>query len=165
MPVKHCIVLATFSALALSAFAHEKHVHGEARLEVAIEQGSLELKLEMPLDSAVGFEHAPKNDQQKAALSETLRRLEDAGSLWLINGDAGCVLKSAKVETPEFGADGHADIDVNYVFECAHPDALKSIETTLFKALPRLHRIESQWVGPKGQGAQTLMPKKPALKW
>lgn len=81
MPVKHCIVLATFSALALSAFAHERDVHGEARLEVAIEQGSLELKLEMPLDSAVGFEHAPKNDQQKAALSETLRRLEDAGSL------------------------------------------------------------------------------------
>ena len=160
-----CIVLIALLALTSTAFAHGKHVHGEARLEIAIDKESVELALEMPLDSAVGFEHAPKDAQQKAALDDALRRLGEAGALWRLSSQAGCTLKSAQVETPQFGADGHADLDADYVFLCARPGELKSIETTLFKAYPRLHRIESQWVGPTGQGMRTLTPKQPALKW
>lgn len=159
-----CIVLIALLALTSTAFAHGKHVHGEARLEIAIDKESVELALEMPLDSAVGFEHAPKDAQQKAALDDALRRLGEAGA-WRLSAQAGCTLKSARVEAPQFGADGHADLDADYVFLCTHPGELKSIETTLFKAFPRLHRIESQWVGPAGQGARTLTPKQPALKW
>ncbi|MFT3847607.1 MAG: DUF2796 domain-containing protein [Propionivibrio sp.] len=165
MPIKHGLLVAALFAVALNATAHEKHVHGEAKLEVAIEQNELALELEMPLDSAIGFEHAPKTDQQKAALSDALHHIEDGTALWRINPEAGCALKTAKVEAPEFGGDGHADLDADYAFQCAHPEALKSIETTLFKTFPKLHRIESEWVGPKGQGAQTLTPTKPALKW
>jgi hypothetical protein len=163
--MNRCIVLIALLTLTSTAVAHGKHVHGEARLEIAIDKESVELALEMPLDSAVGFEHAPKDAQQKAALEDAVRRLGDAGALWRLTAQAGCTLKSARVETPQFGADGHADLDADYVFQCAHPGALKSIETTLFKAFPRLHRIESQWVGPAGQGARTLTPKQPALKW
>ena len=160
-----CIVLISFLALASTVFAHGKHVHGEAKLEIAIDKESVEIMLELPLDSAVGFEHAPKDGQQQAALDDARRRLGDAAALWQLAPQAGCTLKSAQVETPQFGSDGHADLEVEYVFQCVHPAALKSIGTTLFKAFPRLHRVESRWVGPAGQGAQTLTPKQAALKW
>ena len=51
------------------AYAHgKKHVHGEGRLDVAVDKGNLSLNLELPLDVAVGFERKPKNDKEKATL-------------------------------------------------------------------------------------------------
>jgi hypothetical protein len=63
------------------------------------------------------------------------------------------------------GADDHGDIDASYVYRCAKPAALKSIETGLFKHFKRLYRLEARRVGPAGQGAARLTPKNPAITW
>lgn len=164
---------ALFCAASL-AYAQHKHVHGAGRLDVAIEGGKISLALEMPLDAAVGFERAPKNDKEKAALAAAEKALNDAG-IYLPTPAANCTLQTREVHVPFPGRDDsqhahegeqhHADIEANHVFRCANPAELKSLETTLFKSFPRLYRLEVQRSGPAGQGAARLTPKKPVLSW
>ena len=146
------------------AHAQHKHVHGEGRLDAVIDQGSISLDVELPLDAVVGFERTPKNDKQKAALAAAEKILNDATALWQPTPAAGCAVQSVQVGMPKFDGE-HADIDANYVFHCADPAELKAIETTLFKHFKRLYRLETQRSGPVGQGAQRLTPKKPVLVW
>lgn len=158
--------LAAILFLALpAAHAQHKHVHGEGRLDAAIDKDTITLNLELPLDAAVGFERAPKSDKEKAALAAAEKALNDAAALWLPTPDARCAVQSVAVGMPKFDGGGHADIDAQYVFRCASPAALKGIETTLFKQFRRLYRLEAQRVGPAGQGAQRLTPKQPVLGW
>ena len=51
-----------------------QHVHGEGRLDVVIDRDQLTLSLELPLDAAVGFERAPRNEAERAALANAGRR-------------------------------------------------------------------------------------------
>jgi hypothetical protein len=158
-----------------SAHAAKAHAHGEGKLDVVIDKEQITLNLELPLDAAVGFERAPKNDKEKAALATADKALKDA-ALFVPSPAANCTPQSMEIKVPFLGGDGkhdhahggeehHADIDANYVFRCANPAALKGIETTIFKNFKRLYRLEVQRAGPSGQGAMRLTPNKPVLNW
>lgn len=163
------IRIALFAAAAAlsvaSAGAHDAHVHGEGRLDVAIEKDGITLNLELPLDVVVGFERAPKNDKERAALAEAATALGDAAALWQPTPAANCTVQAANVALPKFDGSAHADVDARYVFRCANPAALKGMATTLFTRFKRLYRVETQRVGPTGQARQRLTPKAPALGW
>lgn len=160
----HYLFAATALALALALPAQAQHAHGAGRLDVAIDKESVTLNLELPLDAAVGFERAPKNDKEKAALAAAEKTLNDAAALFLPTAAAQCAPQSVQVGMPQFDGE-HADIDAAYVFRCAAPAALKGIETTLFKRFKRLYRLETRRVGPTGQGAMRLAPNQPILSW
>lgn len=151
--------------IALPAWAAKAHVHGEGRLDVTIDKDTITLSLELPLDVAVGFERAPKNDKEKAALADVEKRLNDAATLWQPTPAANCTVQSVEVEMPKFTGGEHADLDARYVYRCAAPAALKAIETGLFTQFKRLYRLEARRIGPTGQGGQRLTPKNPALTW
>lgn len=164
MPLIVPIIFAALFAVATLAHAH-KHVHGEGILDVAIDKDTISISLEMPLDAAVGFEQAPKNDKEKAALAEAEKVLMDAAALFVPTAAAKCTPGKIKVDMPKFEGGEHADVDAEYVFTCAEPAALKSIGTTIFTKFKRLHRLDAQRSGPTGQGAQRLTPKQPTLNW
>jgi hypothetical protein len=156
--------------LAAAPFAHAApgHVHGEGRLDVAIDKDSITLSLELPIDAAVGFERAPKNDKEKAALAAVQQALDAVP--FAPTPAAECAPRTKEVTVPFLAgqppaAGEHADIDARYVFRCANPAALKGIETSVFKSFKRLYRLETQRAGPSGQGAARLTPNKPALSW
>jgi hypothetical protein len=154
-------------AIALPAQAEKGHVHGEGSLEVVIDKESLSLRLELPLDVAVGFERAARNDKEKAALAAAQQALANP-ALFTPTPAAGCKAEPARIEMPKFGGNKpveHADIEATYEFRCATPAALKSVETTIFKSFKRLYRLEARRAGPVGQGAGRLTPKTPALTW
>ena len=151
--------------IALPAWAAKAHVHGEGRLDVTIDKDTITLSLELPLDVAVGFERAPKNDKEKTALADVEKRLNDAATLWQPTPAANCTVQSVEVEMPKFAGGEHADLDARYVFRCAAPTALKAIETGLFTQFKRLYRLEARRIDPSGQGGQRLTPKNPALTW
>jgi hypothetical protein len=154
------------AALLAAPLAHaHKHVHGEGMLDVVIDKGTISISLEMPLDAAVGFERAPKNDKEKAALAEAEKVLKDAVALFVPTPAAKCLPSKVEVGMPKFEGGEHADLDAEYVFTCAEPAALKSMETTIFTQFQRLYRLEVQRAGPNGQGATRLTPKKPTLAW
>jgi hypothetical protein len=165
--MRHLYLLAGFLALALPAHAGKAHVHGEGKLDVSIEKDTITLALELPLDAAVGFERAPKTDQEKAALTTAEKALRDP-ALFRPTPAAQCTAQPPQVAMPAFDGkqgDGHGDIDATYGFRCTNPGALKSVETTLFKSFKRLYRLEARRVGPAGQGAARLTPKSPVLNW
>jgi hypothetical protein len=175
MKIPGLLAASLFFALP-AAHAAKAHVHGEGKLDVAIDKEKITLNLELPLDAAVGFERPPKNDKEKAALVAADKALQNAAALFVPTPAANCTVQSAAVKVPNLGGgakhdhahegeEHHADIDANYVFRCANPAAVKGIETTIFKNFNRLYRLEVQRAGPAGQGAARLTPNKPVLAW
>jgi hypothetical protein len=167
--MNHRYALLTASLLlalsAVPASAHKAHVHGEGRLDAVFDKDTITLALELPLDAVTGFERAPKNDKEKAALAHAEKIFNDAALLWQPTPAAGCVAHSVQVDMPKFDGGEHADLAARYVFRCANPAVLKGIETTLFRQFKRLYRLETQRAGPGGQGKQRLTPKAPVLNW
>ncbi len=164
------IAALTVGLNAPAVHAAEGHSHGTGSVEVSIDGGQISIALELPLDSAVGFERAPKTGKEKAALADAASLLNDAQAVFIPTANAKCAVASVQVSVPHAGGsaaakDGHADIDASYVFQCADPAALKGIETTLFKHFKRLYRLEARRIGPTGQGSVRLSAKRPTLSW
>ena len=158
-------LLLTSALISLPVYAQKSHVHGEGKLDVSIDGGTITLNLELPLDALVGFERAPKNDKEKAALASAEKLLNETSTLWIPTAAAKCTVHSTEVSMPKFTAGEHADVDAQYVFRCSAPTMLKSVDTTIFKQFKRLYRLETQRMGPVGQGAQRLTPKNPSIAW
>ncbi|HPR08069.1 MAG TPA: DUF2796 domain-containing protein [Denitromonas sp.] len=158
------LCLAGFSVLASAgSTAHE---HGVAGLSLVQEGTTITLGFESPLDSLVGFEHAPRTDAQKQALQKARAALENAATAVALPAAAACVARAVTVEMP-FGSkahaghddhDKHADAEAEYVFECAQPAALGTVTVGLFKAFPRLQRIDAEAATAAGQGKAVLRP-------
>jgi hypothetical protein len=153
---------------------HGAHVHGVARLNVAIEGKELFLELESPAMNLVGFEHMPGNHKQEAAVEKTVKTLEQGERIFIIPSEADCKLVEAEVESPlhkqqhgdhhgdEHDADhhehegDHSEFHATYHFQCAVPAALSYIEVRLFKLFPETKDIDVQFISDRGQGAAEL---------
>ena len=55
-------------AAALAAPGAWAHTHGEAQIDVVLEDTQLSLYLHSPLDAFLGFERLPRNPTEKAAV-------------------------------------------------------------------------------------------------
>jgi hypothetical protein len=143
-------------------------VHGQATLSVAIDGDQLLLDFDSPMENLVGFEHAPRNEQQKQALLDLKSRLDRAAAIFLATADAGCTQISAKLDSPLLGrnvgdkedGNAHADLSAEYEFRCREPLKLRDIEVRLFQVFPRLQGITVSIAGPKGQAEVRLTPKR-----
>jgi hypothetical protein len=167
------VAAALFAAAALAAVgparAAKPHEHGAVTMDVAVEGGNVNINVELPLDSLVGFERAPRNDAERKAAADALARLRDGAKLFRLDAAAQCTLGSAKVEAPvlEQGApakDGHADADASYVFSCAQPASLTTLEVLLFDAFRRIERVQVQAALPRGQRKVVLRRTARTLK-
>lgn len=88
-----------------ATWAADAHVHGHARIDIALEGNELEIALNSPMDNLVGFEHAPTTDAQKHAIHEAEETLEAPAKLIELPAAAGCRLEEAEVELAH--ADDH----------------------------------------------------------
>jgi hypothetical protein len=186
--------------------AAEAHVHGIAKLDVIAEGTGLVLRLETPLENLVGFERAPRNNKEQAAV----RKMADAlrsDKAFVPTRAARCKLGSVNLESAVLhhgllgnpppaakhdqdddhdddhhdkdhdkdhaqgkghGHDkdhGHADLVVDYMFQCADAAALVGLEVGLFDTFKGLERIDVQVVGPRGQTGAKLTPKSRRVSW
>lgn len=99
MPIKHYI-LSAIALIPLSLSAAEKHVHGEAELFIAQQDGKLLIELASPADNLIGFEHAPKSAKQKHLLHETLEKL--TSHLSIVDASAGSCQQTEHTTTNPF---------------------------------------------------------------
>ncbi|WP_242481069.1 ZrgA family zinc uptake protein [Rubrivivax gelatinosus] len=151
---------------AASAFAAPPHEHGVGRLDVAVEHGRVTLLLEMPLDSLVGFEHAPRNAVEREAARAALAKLHDAARLWRVDAAAGCAAPTVEIgagpiEAGEHGShepahahddgDGHADAEASFSFECSAAERAAFVDTGLLESFPRLRTVNVQLATRQGQ--------------
>jgi len=165
------MLAAICAASSASAHGPGAHVHGVARLDVAVDGGTLTLGLESPLDNLLGFEHLPRTEAQRAAVRAMKEVLGKPESLFVASAAAQCVSISVKLESPVLepaakdAGDGHADLDGEFVFRCAHPEALHGVEVKLFAAFPHLQRVNAQIAGPRNQTAVVLTAQQPRAAW
>jgi Protein of unknown function (DUF2796) len=115
-------------AAAPAAYSEEEHrelgahVHGQGTLNIAVENNTVAMELEVPGMDIVGFEHDASSDAQKAALAKATADLAKPLTLFKLPAAAGCSVKQAKVnvEAEHGHADGdHADSDDDHA-EAGH---------------------------------------------
>lgn len=164
------LALALFAASTGStAWAGKAHVHGAATLDIAVEATSLTLSLDTPLDGLLGFERAPRNDAERRAAEQAIATLRAAGTLFSIDPAAQCRIASVELVSaalklgPAVAAakdDGHGDLEAEFRFSCQSAPAF--VEVGLFKAFPRMGRLDVQTATPQGQ--RKLVLKRPAQR-
>ncbi|HVK53413.1 MAG TPA: DUF2796 domain-containing protein [Burkholderiales bacterium] len=160
------------------AYGADAHVHGAARLEVAVDGKNVTMELLSPLDSVVGFEHAPRTEKQKVVARNALEQLRKADAMFTLTPEARCAVTSVNLDAPALAAqqasgkkasehkDGdHAELSAEYSFVCEQPDSLRGLEVKLFDNFSKLRRLDVEVVGPKGQTAAKLSPSKRRVVW
>jgi len=75
------------------------HVHGVGELKIAVEGDTLYVIWESPLANLVGFEHAPKTAEEKAATKRAEDAVRDFTRLFRTPPAAGCALKAVAIES------------------------------------------------------------------
>jgi hypothetical protein len=173
----HKILLLATLLVTTPGFAADAHVHGQARLAVAIDGGTLTLLLESPTDSLVGFEHAPGNAKERAAVARMKEILERPAELFKPTQAAGCKPARFKLDSALFkpahsghklthnAHAGHADLDAEFLFQCAQPQHLRGLEVRLFEHFPSLKKLQVEIAGPHGQKAIQLTPSQRTVSW
>jgi hypothetical protein len=181
-------VIGAFLASGLPASAHEAHVHGLARMNLAVDGQEVEIELDSPLANFVSFEHEPETDAQKQEVRRMAATLRKAEALFILPVEAKCRLEKVSLESgaisddllspekpgqaeskherhDEHSHDGHGDIEAEISFVCLEPGKLNSMTVDLFRAFPDLHEVEVQMLTSGKQGAAELVPESNLLRW
>lgn len=150
-----------------AADRHKGHRHGAASLQVSVEGRILQIALEGPAENVLGFEHAPKTDAQKKAVTRAEEQLKQTAQLFVIPAAGECQAQPARVEMklpPPGSRETHSEVEAEWRWECAKPEALTQIDVALFKTFGRLKELRVQVVTAKGQTAAVLRPSAARLK-
>lgn len=171
------LLAALLGAPATAAGAHE---HGVVKLDVAVDGQRLVIDMDSPLDNLLGFEHAPRNDAERARADALVKRLREAAALFRIDGGAGCTLAKVDLQSaplqlgskPAAAATGanvgaatagaHGDLEASFEFTCTAAAQARFVELGLFSAFAQVQRIDVQVATPKGQMKATL--RRPATR-
>jgi len=185
-------ILFALSPLSIAASEHEHeheqsldaHVHGVATLNVGLDDQQLELQFESPTMNIFGFEYKPSSENDKQALIEAELTLKNEQALFKLSSAAQCVLSAVTIENdlvePTHDAhehehdehadaqdeQNHSDIQVGYLFNCATPDKLHSIDLAgFFKAFPHTEKINVQLMTSTAQLGVELSQSNTVLNW
>jgi hypothetical protein len=175
-----------------SLYAADPHVHGVAELDVVLNGNTLSMHFTTPLDNLVGLERAPRTEKERATVRRMAEQLRASDTLFKLTSAAQCAPASVKLEAPiidpnlldapgketatrqnktehkhqeDSHGTGHAELVAEFVFDCAKPDALNSLDVLLFKAFPSLHRIDVQAITSHGQSGKRLTRKASQLSF
>lgn len=145
------------------------HEHGSAQLNLALDGRTLELEFASPAMNLVGFEHAPRDEADKALVVAARGGLSQPLVLFGIPTTAACQavrqeLAGELFEEEQTEALEHSEIRAAYRLDCAKPAALAGLDlSALFEAFPATQRIQVQLIGPNGQRGAELDPQRPRL--
>ncbi|AFT71291.1 ABC-type metal ion transport system, periplasmic component/surface adhesin [Alloalcanivorax dieselolei B5] len=162
------MALSTSAGLAQAA---GPHVHGQGNLDLAMAGGTLLVELSLPAADVVGFEHAPRDDEQKALVEDALARLGKGTNVLEPAPAAACTvaresvhsgLSDSEAEEHDHGEEshdhdhgGHADFEARYRWHCDHPDKLAWIDVPLLEFLNGV-TLKVQLVTDQGARADSL---------
>ena len=105
-----------FVSFQISAQVRQKdsHEHGAANLMLVIEGDRLQIGIEVPSDSLIGFEYFPKSQSDRRSFNEAIKILSDPSKIFSTPDDAECILTGLNVSQTLFSGDGengHGDHD------------------------------------------------------
>ena len=165
------------------------HVHGAAELMLAAEGNKIEIILNVPAMSVVGFESQVVSAAQQQAVSDADALLRNPDQLFSLRGGQ-CVLEDTQVDfsaitdvaldaeedhhTDDEHADheqpaheeavvdeDHSDISVQYHFNCDNSAALEQLSFGSDGLPFDLEQINIMWVSESGQGGAEVSINRP----
>lgn len=165
--------LAITLVLYLSPALAKPHEHGVAEFEISLSGKLLGLRLSAPLDSLLGFERAPRSEQEKNMYRQLRKDLLQYGLLVTLPTQAACTLESTEVSDPhdidltrpsaKAGSE-HQDMVVEWQLRCESPGALKRISFQGFDRYKRLRRVDAVFNTPSGLGKARLTSRQRDLQ-
>lgn len=160
------LAFALAGPVAHASQGHRAHVHGVARMTLALDGAHLQAELELPLDTLVGFERAPRTSAEREAAAAALARLRDAANVLRISPDKSCQVSDVQVQAPVLEGqatprDGHGDALLSLRYTCSESAAPQRVEVLLFPFFKRIERVDVQMVLPQGQGRAVLRRSTP----
>jgi ABC-type nickel/cobalt efflux system permease component RcnA len=163
-------LLSLTTTLAISA-THKVHVHGQAELTVAIDQHTIEVHLNAPAESLLGFEHQVQSEQEVAQVIALQKHVAQPDSVFNFdnkycqiisqNIDTGDLLRSVqdhKHHTHDSHQSDHAEININYTYRCENTEHIKLARVQLFDHYRGLKQIRAMWITPNQQASVLLTP-------
>lgn len=171
MKFSNALAVTAVVALPLAVQSAPAHQHGVVTLDAVLDGPVLTVSFSLPLDSALGFERAPRSAAEKQAAGKLVERLRTDAALVQPDPAAGCTREEVALVSPALGLGGgaidgeHADVDASYRFRCQAPARLTHIELGLVAAFARIARVEAQVVGARGQARQVLRRPAQRLIW
>lgn len=165
----------TFAFLLLSALptahAHDHrqlgaHVHGQANVDLAVDNGALELALTAPGMGVLDYERPPANEAERAALQRALTVLREGRWLTLPSA-AQCTRIRADAQAEGFQPQtantgstthAHAGFTASLAYRCANPAALRVVVVTLPTVFPGLREVIVNTATAAGQGRSIVTP-------
>lgn len=191
--LKNIVIASTTALYSLGISASGGvHDHGAAELFLSAEGKTLQIRLNLPAMSVVGFETIAITDAQREAVNDAQTTLHDPSQLFSLQGkacelilaevDVASVLEAGKTpskpsvhaasdnhhddhEDHDASANVHSDISALYEYQC-ETDAAITRMSFGSNGLPfGLERIKVLWVTNQGQGAGEVTPQKPGLSF
>lgn len=173
-----------FSGLAVAisiatsmAAAQSAHVHGEGRVNIAIDGNHISMQLESPGADIVGFEHEARTSDEKAAITRAIAQLSDPMLLIGFEADAGCEVQRASAEIEgeheeekqeehdqHENEEAHGAFAAEYEFECADISALGHIEFTYFSQFGNAQSLDIVLIDGSGQRSEEIDRANPVLQ-
>ena len=154
----------------------DKHQHGVASLNVALEGAKLEIELESPAMNILGFEYTPSSQSDQATATAARAALQSPLELFALPAAADCAVSEIEVESPLFANDdhehthaddkgeSHSEIDAAYELTCRQPEALTSLSLApLFKQFPGMTKVTVQLITANDQKGAELTPAGPLI--
>jgi len=155
----HALTLCLLPAAPLAAWAQgHAHVHGLAKMDIAVETKKITVSLSTPLDNLVGFERAPRTDSERKRADEAVAQLRAGDQMFRFDPAALCKmtrveLSSAALKLGQAAAapkDGHAELQGDWEFSCGDATLARHVDVGLF-AFNQIKRVEVQLALPKAQ--------------
>ncbi|MBN5161101.1 MULTISPECIES: ZrgA family zinc uptake protein [Stenotrophomonas] len=166
LPAALFLLLAANAAQAHDVRQHAPHVHGQATVDLALDQGTLEFALQAPGIGILDFERPPADAAEQAALARATAVLR-GGSWVTLPTAAGCRLASGKADADGFDATAaapppgqhrHAGFSATLQYHCAKPAELRAIVLRLPVLFPGLHEVIVNSATASGQNRSVLTP-------
>ncbi|MBK0052686.1 DUF2796 domain-containing protein [Stenotrophomonas sp. S39] len=159
-------LFAVLAALPALASAHDvrhqgPHVHGQAQIQIGVDDRVIDVRLNAPGMGILAFERPPATEAETAALKKAVRVLE-SGNWIAFPASAGCSLKAHKVTTEGFSTaisshdvghvgHHHAGFEAALQFQCKSTSTLDHLQLSLGRHFPGLHETVVETATAHGQ--------------
>ncbi|MFK7957341.1 MAG: DUF2796 domain-containing protein [Lysobacterales bacterium] len=156
-------------SLLFGTAAPAQHVHGHIELGIVVENATLSIALSAPLADLMGFEHAPKNDDQHRRLQQAVSLLNDSEAMFGLPTSAACTSDVIVIEGPtyleqvsntrngETASDSghshdenheHSEVHAQYQWTCEAVERLESVTALFVGKFENTEHIEIQILMP-----------------
>jgi hypothetical protein len=139
------------------------HVHGAAKISIAMEGLQGEVEFEAPADGVIGFESEAKTPAQKKLVQDAIATLKTrGGELVIFPAASGCKLTPKEVDLHREGPQ-HAEVHAHYALVCAKP-VTGEIKFGATKLFPKTREISVTFVSDQSQKSAKIVGDAGALK-